>query len=1497
MSDRDNNTPFRSSSSASSPQRSPVDTSQSQPPLAAPQPIFRTSRLQSLIDNPPDISDYSSSIPFSAFVSRTVSALNAPNSDLPIPFTPSPDSPPLPTAPLRRPASTRDVDDPPLPAPNFDAASSQNSLEVAADYSLRFPRPRANSDSPATSSSPTRGEHQPTYRLNPAFASATTLPQPSLLPAFAPRPSLIPRRMASNYTTIPQPPPSMPQPTSQRSASGVSAMPPPRSSRAPYYSGRVGDPIEDFLDEYNELAESCGLTERQKVEAIIRYIPLTLRDLWKSLDSFQLHDWADLRTTLEDIYDGTSSLSRHSGQKLMEFVRNSSKTRMNDEEDVLQYYRHFLVLSKPLIDSQRLTTGERDRAFWSGFHNRDRSEMYARLIAKHPDQPSTVYFDYLDVYRVARATFSGNHLLDFEPSDSWDEPQGPRTNRLERTRERWLDEDEQGPRKADFRAYERRRPPSPTRYAVREASYRHSDFRPPQPEAETKVVRFKEPTREEEDREMDDLMERMHGLSVREKSYAMLYARFAHRFPHVAQNLPKPVIDQQSPAPPLAPTSTPTTSYSFQSPAPHLAPTHARSTSYSFQAAAPPPPARQPWPAAAKTPIPLPASDAAAFFRPRGCIFCTLPNHRLRECLAAQEYVRSGRAIVLSEPGGPGRLYLPNGQPIPNDGTGQGIKHSIDTWLAAQPSDAQAPAQQVSFAREAPPHLPTSYNNRPPSARIEEIAEAHIVQVISTGSLGNDEDSDDEDPLDFFQVFATEKKKRESRASKLPELQATAPTTSATPSAPVATIPAAATIPPSIPTVSNARAAGTSATQTRTTPQFRYQSSAEDQQLVSELQTLLMQGKLAQTTPAHVLAASPAIRKDLVDKLRVRRVETSSLEEVGAVDTTAQSAFSASVHEPAYSLPLREVDIRIGDRVTEAGVIDPGSQIIVIREDLAREVGANINASRILQMEGANGATNWTLGCAEFLPMRAGDVAFEVHAHVVEHAPFRLLLGRPFQHALLCRIEDLPNGDVEVSVADPSNPARRINIPSRPRRVQAASVRILSSRSQPVSSSPSIPQSQSLTHSQSQSPASSQPIPLSLFVSNAQNSAASQTQAPPSSRLYPSSQIDTNISVQAYKKVAKKVRPVPTTLPEDFRTIRRIPSDPLLTLPELSPHPPDFSPGSRLTQERLEALELNQCDFLWPEELKLLQHVLKLNELGLAWTEEEKGRFRDDYFSPVKIPVIEHIPWAQRNLPIPSGILGDVIQIFKDKFAAGVYEHSDASYRSRWFCVKKKSGALRLVHDLQPLNAVTIRNSGVPPLADQLIESMAGRACYTMLDLFVGYDHRTLDISSRDLTTIQSPIGAVRLTCLPQGWTNAGAIFHEDVTFILEPEIPHVAWPYMDDCSIKGPASRYETSDGSFDTISENPGIRTFIWQHLLDVHRILHRLRSAGATVSAKKLFIAVPEVVILGHKCNYEGRVPDDSKIARIRTGQHARLSPTFAPSSALLASCASGSRITRL
>jgi hypothetical protein len=85
------------------------------------------------------------------------------------------------------------------------------------------------------------------------------------------------------------------------------------------------------------------------------------------------------------------------------------------------------------------------------------------------------------------------------------------------------------------------------------------------------------------------------------------------------------------------------------------------------------------------------------------------------------------------------------------------------------------------------------------------------------------------------------------------------------------------------------------------------------------------------------------------------------------------------------------------------------------------------------------------------------------------------------------------------------------------------------------------------------------------------------------------------VTVLAYKKVAKR-----------FITRRR-PEDPLLTIPTLPACPPPFTPGDRLTQERFEALDLDQYSFLWPEEVKLTAHVLRVNEKALAWTEGEQG--------------------------------------------------------------------------------------------------------------------------------------------------------------------------------------------------------------------------------------------------------------------------------------------------
>ena len=138
----------------------------------------------------------------------------------------------------------------------------------------------------------------------------------------------------------------------------------------------------------------------------------------------------------------------------------------------------------------------------------------------------------------------------------------------------------------------------------------------------------------------------------------------------------------------------------------------------------------------------------------------------------------------------------------------------------------------------------------------------------------------------------------------------------------------------------------------------------------------------------------------------------------------------------------------------------------------------------------------------------------------------------------------------------------------------------------------------------------------------------------------------------AYKRVDRKVKPVPGRYPEDARVHRQFPENPLDSLTPLTPLPPDFIPTKKLTNERLASMKLNSDGFLWPEEEKLFAHVMKLNEAALAFDESERGNFRSSYFSPYIIPILPHEPWEYRNIPISPGIREHVIQLLRDKIAA-----------------------------------------------------------------------------------------------------------------------------------------------------------------------------------------------------------------------------------------------------
>ena len=104
---------------------------------------------------------------------------------------------------------------------------------------------------------------------------------------------------------------------------------------------------------------------------------------------------------------------------------------------------------------------------------------------------------------------------------------------------------------------------------------------------------------------------------------------------------------------------------------------------------------------------------------------------------------------------------------------------------------------------------------------------------------------------------------------------------------------------------------------------------------------------------------------------------------------------------------------------------------------------------------------------------------------------------------------------------------------------------------------------------------------------------------------------------------------------------------------------------------------------------------------------------------------------------------------------------------------------------MQPLNKVTIRNIGIGPIVDEFAEEFASRAIYSIGDLYSGYDQFQLSKGSRDLTTMRTPFGLLRMCTLPQGATNSVAHMQSAMNRILQAFILEKTRPFLDDLLMK----------------------------------------------------------------------------------------------------------------
>jgi hypothetical protein len=131
--------------------------------------------------------------------------------------------------------------------------------------------------------------------------------------------------------------------------------------------------------------------------------------------------------------------------------------------------------------------------------------------------------------------------------------------------------------------------------------------------------------------------------------------------------------------------------------------------------------------------------------------------------------------------------------------------------------------------------------------------------------------------------------------------------------------------------------------------------------------------------------------------------------------------------------------------------------------------------------------------------------------------------------------------------------------------------------------------------------------------------------------------------------------------------------------------------------------------FLTGPERKLFIDILYEFEGAIAFEDSEMGLVKSEIEPPVVIHTVPHDPWQQNNIRLPKATQDAATAIVKEKQKLGILEHSPGPYRSRYFLVSKKPGQWQLINDVQPLNGVTIKESGMPPSVDEFSEDFTWR--------------------------------------------------------------------------------------------------------------------------------------------------------------------------------------------
>ena len=162
-------------------------------------------------------------------------------------------------------------------------------------------------------------------------------------------------------------------------------------------------------------------------------------------------------------------------------------------------------------------------------------------------------------------------------------------------------------------------------------------------------------------------------------------------------------------------------------------------------------------------------------------------------------------------------------------------------------------------------------------------------------------------------------------------------------------------------------------------------------------------------------------------------------------------------------------------------------------------------------------------------------------------------------------------------------------------------------------------------------------------------------------------------------------------------------------------------------------------------------------------------------------PVRQH--QRRMNLALKDIVKEELQKLLNVNF---IYPILDSKWVSPLVVVPKKNGKWHICVDYRELSKATLKDYFPLPFIDQVLNALAGKKYFSLLDGFSGYNQIQITPKDQEKTTFTCPLGTYAYRVLPFGLCNAPATFERVVLGIFVDLTHDCVEVFMDDFSTYG---------------------------------------------------------------------------------------------------------------